>query len=173
MKFKLTYKTHIKIIMTSLLFIIIFYNKIMSSELDFLKATSNLYPLQYPILATMLIMLSLAVPITLVHEGIHAIFQKLYGGKVKFIFKIIYAAVQETSGNPLSLKQFTFVLLSPVIIISLICLLLPKWLGPLIFYTNLLGSFGDIYMTIGLLKYPTNSKIIDKSYGYLVINTFN
>ncbi|WP_154104997.1 hypothetical protein [Clostridium ragsdalei] len=54
-------------------------------------------------------------------------------------------------------------------LISLTCLLLPVWLGEIFFIINLLGSTGDIYMSLYLLKYDKNAKIIDKPYGFDVI----
>ncbi|WP_242990177.1 hypothetical protein [Clostridium sporogenes] len=51
---------------------------------------------------------------------------------------------------------------------SLFSLLIPNWIGNLIFISNLIGSVGDLYMSISLIKYPYNSKIIDKPYGYYI-----
>ena len=106
--------------------------------------------------------------ITIAHELIHGLTFTIFGGKVKYKFKFIYAATEEINNKPISLTQFTIILLAPITVISLFSLLIPNWIGNLIFISNLIGSIGDLYMSIGLIRYPYDSKIIDKPYGYYV-----
>ncbi|MDP4147496.1 MAG: hypothetical protein Q8936_24010 [Bacillota bacterium] len=39
----------------------------------------------------------------------------------------------------------------------------------MVYIINLLGSSGDIYMAFIMCKYDKNSKIIDKNYGFDVM----
>ncbi|MDF2673324.1 MAG: hypothetical protein K0R09_1589 [Clostridiales bacterium] len=111
----------------------------------------------------------LLIPIVLIHELIHGTIYTIFGGKVRYGFKGVYAYTQEISEIPIEKKKFVLILLAPLIIISPITILAPNWFGELIFLLNLLGSSGDIYMAITLVKYPVYCKIIDRSYGYDVI----
>ena len=122
----------------------------------------------YSITISFILLLATITIITIAHELIHGLAFTIFGGRVKYKFKFIYAATEEVTNTPLSLTKFTVILLAPVTIISLFSLLLPSWLGNLIFISNLIGSIGDLYMAIGLIKYPYDSKIIDKPYGYYV-----
>ena len=74
-------------------------------------------------------MILFMIVILIVHERIHRLSYELFGGKVKYGFKIIYAYTYEVSELPLEKVKFLIVLLSPVTIISLITLLLPTWIG--------------------------------------------
>ena len=109
------------------------------------------------------------IPITMVHERTHGIVYTFFGGKVKYGFKGIYAYTQEISEKPIGRVEFLIVLLSPMVVISLLSLLLPIWIGGMVFILNALGSCGDLYMAITLSKYDWHSKIIDKSYGFDII----
>ena len=60
-------------------------------------------------------------------------------------------------------------LLAPVVVISLLSLALPALIGGLIYFLNLLGSSGDIYMSLFLCRLNYNNYIVDKSYGFDVI----
>ena len=117
----------------------------------------------------MLAILILMIPITLVHETIHGIVYIIFGGKIKFGFKVIYAYTQEISGVILHRTKFVAIVLAPVTIISLITLVITNSLGSLIFLLNLLGSTGDIIMAIYLCKSNGNSYIKDREYGFDVI----
>lgn len=107
--------------------------------------------------------------IALIHELIHGLAYKYFGGKVTYKLKIFYAASYEISKKPISITQFTIVLLAPVTTISLISLLFPTWLNSFLFVINLISSLGDIFMAFELIEYPCNSKIVDRAYGYDVI----
>ena len=104
------------------------------------------------------------------HELLHAIAYKIFGGKVRFGFKGIYAYTQEISERAFHRSAFLFILLAPVVFISLVSLLLPSSIGGLIFILNLLGSTGDLYMAFYLCRLKSNSYIIDKIYGFDIIN---
>ncbi|WP_077848217.1 DUF3267 domain-containing protein [Clostridium puniceum] len=71
---------------------------------------------------------------SIVHEIIHGAAYKLFGGKVKFGFKGIYAYTMEISGKKITRLQFLIVLLAPLICISILSLLFPVWLGGMIFF---------------------------------------
>lgn len=63
-------------------------------------------------------------------------------------------------------EQHSQFLLIPVTVISVLSLLLPFWLGGMI---NFLGSTGDLFMAVTLIKLHHESKIIDKKYGFDVV----
>ena len=94
---------------------------------------------------------------------------KLFGGKVKYGFKGIYAYTMETSGEEILRVKFLMVLLAPLVAMSVLSLFLPSWLGGMIFLLNLLGASGDIYMALFLCKFSYDSKIIDRIYGFDVM----
>jgi len=111
----------------------------------------------------------LMIPISIVHEAIHGMAYKLFGGKVEYGFKGIYAYTQEVSGQAIERTKFLIILLAPLTIMSVLTLLLPYKLGGIIYLLNLLGASGDLYMSLKLIRYGWNSKIIDKKYGFDVI----
>lgn len=166
MEFKITNKLHLKLLAITLIFSIIFHNYLNTIIFNFFKKSMNIF--NYSITISFILLMATITMLTMAHELIHGLTFTIFGGTVKYKFKFIYAATEEISNKPMSLIKFTIILLSPVTIISLLSLLLPRWLGNLIFISNLIGSVGDLYMALGLVKYPYNSKIIDKPYGYYV-----
>ncbi|NFG68106.1 DUF3267 domain-containing protein [Clostridium sporogenes] len=166
MEFKITNKLHLKLLAITLIFSIIFHNYLNTIIFNFFKKSMNIF--NYSIRISFILLMATITMLTMAHELIHGLTFTIFGGTVKYKFKFIYAATEEISNKPMSLIKFTIILLSPVTIISLLSLLLPRWLGNLIFISNLIGSVGDLYMALGLVKYPYNSKIIDKPYGYYV-----
>lgn len=61
----------------------------------------------------------------------------------------------------------------PVTTISIIAIILPYKIGLQIYLISLLGSSGDLYMSIWLCKLENKEKIIDKSYGFNVVKQKN
>ena len=57
-------------------------------------------------------------------------------------------------------------LLSPVTIISVFCLFTNNEIGFFAFLLNLVGSTGDILMSIYLCRGNENSYVVDKPYGF-------
>jgi hypothetical protein len=107
--------------------------------------------------------------VTSAHELVHGYFFTIFGGKIKYGFKVLYAYTSETSGKSLSRTQFLVILLAPLTVISLAALAVNGWPGGLIFSLNLLGSSGDILMAFYLCRLDDNAKIIDREYGFDVI----
>lgn len=166
MEFKITNKLHLKLLAIALIFSVVFNKYLNTIIFSFFKKSMDIF--NYSITISFILLIFTIIMITIVHELIHGLTFTIFGGTVKYKFKFIYAATLETTGIPISLIQFTIILLAPVTIISLLSLLLPRWLGNLIFISNLIGSIGDLYMAIGLIKYPLSSKIIDRPYGYYI-----
>ncbi|RII35399.1 DUF3267 domain-containing protein [Clostridium chromiireducens] len=104
-----------------------------------------------------------------IHELIHGFVYRIFGGKVRYGFKVLYAYVQEVSGNPLHRTKFLLVLLAPVTIISVASIFISGNIGTIIFILNFLGSMGDLLMAFYLCKTSENSYIIDKEYGFDVV----
>ena len=169
MSFKITWKTHL-ICFLLVLILVVTMGNILNVILDNYFAKDFIYYPTYNLIANMYIhIIILMIPISIVHELIHGFTYRLFGGKVKYGFKIIYAYTHEVSGLPLERIKFLIVLLAPVVIISLMSLILPNWLGGMIYLLNLLGSVGDLYMAFVLCRYKNESRIIDKEYGFDVV----
>lgn len=131
---------------------------------QFVSITGNTY------IDFMLNAIIILVPITFVHELLHGGAYRLFGGKVKYGFKGLYAYSQEVSGIILHKTKFLVVLLAPVTVISIIIVLFPSELCSVIFLLNLLGSTGDLLMAAFLCKSPCDSYVADKSYGFDVVD---
>jgi hypothetical protein len=100
------------------------------------------------------------VPVIAVHEVLHGLAYIMFGGKVRHGFKGIYAYTIEVSEKPIQRVKFLIVLLLPITTISLFSLLLPLWLGGMVYFLNLLGSSGDLLMAVSLKKLDSESKIV-------------
>lgn len=169
MSFKVSWKIHLICFLLSYGFCYIQINSISNVFLE-LVINFKVFRLTGMYFIDMVIAIVLLMtPITLVHEIIHGIAYSLFGGKVKFGFKGIYAYTQEVSGVILHRTKFLVVLLAPVTIISLLTVLLETTIGRVIFILNVLGSTGDIIMAIYLCKGNSDSYIIDRNYGFDII----
>lgn len=169
MSFKITWKTHV--ICTIIAFLIV---KLLGSTVDnildnFFLKPYIFYPTKYLVINFCIYVLLLMIPILIVHESIHGLAYKAFGGKVKYGFKGIYAYTQEVSEIPIDRTKFLIILLAPLTIMSILTLFIPVWLGGIIFLLNLLGASGDLYMSYRLIRYDSNSKIIDRKYGFDVV----
>lgn len=169
MSFRITWKVHLKCVLMSLIFIIFYYNPTNRIIGNFFGNSFIFYPTKYLIVNFYLYVILLMVPITIVHEVTHGFIYTIFGGKVKYGFKGIYAYTQEISKKPIDRIEFLVVLLCPMVIISVLSLLLPIEIGGMVFILNALGSCGDLYMAIALSKCGSHSRIIDRSYGFDVI----
>ena len=127
MNFVITWKTHLICLAISLLTALIIYPYINYTLSHFFLSFLIFYPTPYYVLNFFLYILIFMIPITIVHEGIHGLLHIIYGGKIKFGFKGIYAYTFETSGRPISRNRFITVLLSPIVLISITSLLIPSW----------------------------------------------
>lgn len=169
MSFKITWKTHV--ICTIIAFIIV---ELLGSTVDnildnFFLKPFIFYPTKYLVINFCMYVLLLMIPISIVHESIHGLVYKAFGGKVRYGFKGIYAYTQEVSEIPIDRTKFLIILLAPLTVMSIGTLLLPMWLGGIIFLLNLLGASGDLYMSYKLIEYDSNSKIVDRKYGFDVV----
>ncbi|RXM58547.1 DUF3267 domain-containing protein [Clostridium tetani] len=167
LKYNISYKLHLKVILTSIFFCVLCYDFIESTLLDFCINVTSTTHISIPIIYIYAI-LTIGL-LSIVHELIHGLTYKLFGGKIEYKFKMPCLATQEISEITLSVYKFAIVLLSPVIIITLISLLFPTWMSNFLLIINFISSLGDIFMTLGLIRYPKDSKIIDRDYGYDVI----
>lgn len=169
MSFKLTWKSYVNCFLISIILVFIM-NPIFNGVLSYLFNQNIIfYPTKNLILNFCIYTIVLMIPISIVHEAIHGAAYKAFGGKVKYGFKGIYAYTMEISGKKITRLQFLIVLLAPVTCISILSLLFPAWLGGMIFYLNLIGASGDIYMTLFLCGFSYDSWIIDRSYGFDVV----
>ncbi|NRY61479.1 hypothetical protein DZE40_002574 [Clostridium beijerinckii] len=115
-------------------------------------------------------MVVIFIPIIFVHELLHGAVYRLFGGKIRFGFKGLYAYTQETSCIALHRTKFLLVLLASVTIISMTSVFIPKSIGGIVFLLNLLGSTGDLLMAFYLCKSNENSYVVDESYGFDVVD---
>lgn len=169
MSFKITWKTHVICFLIAVVTV-----KLLGSGADsiidnFILKPFIFYPTKYLVINFYIYILLLLIPISIIHECIHGLAYKAFGGKVKYGFKGIYAYTQEVSGLPIDRIKFLIILLAPLTIMSIATLLLPNWLGGIIFLLNLLGASGDLYMSLMLIRYNWNSKIVDRKYGFDVV----
>lgn len=168
MYFKVNWKIHVNCFLLSIVLMAFFYNNLNIIVNKFFTG----YLVSYPSNQMLWFFISVTgfiIFFTWAHELIHGICFKMFGGKVKYGFRIVYAYTQEISGKPLSRTQFLIVLLSPVVILSILSIFLNDWLGGALFIFNLLGSTGDIFMAFYLCRYGSHHKIIDRNYGFEVI----
>lgn len=171
MSFKITWRFHaISIILSYMLicclidtFTLSFFSLIYYDDL--LKFTNNLL-INYIVFALIFI-----VPIAIIHELLHGIFYSLFGGKVKFGIKGLNVFCQEISGVKLHRTKFLIVLLAPITVISLLSLLLPHILSSIVVTINLIGSTGDLLMSLYLVRLSNDTYILDRSYGFDVIKS--
>ena len=70
-------------------------------------------------------------------------------------------------------NNFLIVLLAPFTVISIALVFIQRSIGGLVFLLNLLGSTGDLLMAFYLCRSSQNSYVVDKSYGFDVINKDN
>lgn len=169
MSFKITYKIHILCFIFSYLISVL-----LIKQIDFMIEGWFLYNLYYfPtkfLWVNFIIYLAvLMIPISIIHELLHGAVYKAYGYSVSYGFKYLYAYTKETSGKAIPKNQFIAVLLAPCITISIIALLIGTHLSITIFVLNLLGSTGDLIMTLFIIRYKSTIKIIDKDYGFDIV----
>lgn len=169
MSFKLTWKSHIICIIILVILVLVMKSVVDVILVNIFSQNIIFFPTKNLIVNFYIFTISLMIPISIMHESIHGAAYKLFGGKVKYGFKGIYAYTIETSGKKIPRWQFLIVLLAPLATISLVSLLFPVWLGGMIFLLNLLGASGDIYMALFLCKFNYESMIIDRSYGFDVV----
>ena len=173
MSFKVSWKLHMVCFSIAFVFCLI-------EQQNFYNLFSNLlfHNDMMSVTATEFIELNISIVIIFsiiacIHELVHGFVYRIFGGKIRYGFKVIYAYAQEISGNPLHRTKFLFVLLAPVTIISLTSIFFTGNIGIIIFILNLLGSMGDLLMAFYLCKTNENSYIIDKEYGFDVIDNHN
>lgn len=169
MSFKLTWKSYVNCFLISIILVFIM-NPIFNGVLSYLFDKNIIYyPTKNLTFNFCIYIIVLIIPISVLHEMIHAAAYKVFGGKVKYGFNGIYAYTMEVSGKKITRLQFLIVLLAPLTCIAILSLLFPVWLGGMIFYINLIQASGDIYMTLFLCRFSYDSWIIDRSYGFDVV----
>ena len=126
MSFKLTWKSHVICSLISIGMVLIIkstFDNIMINYMQIFISSDRF------ILKFFMSIIILMVPISIVHEAIHGAVYKLFGGKIKYGFKGIYAYTKETSGKEILRVEFLMVLLAPLTVMSVLSLLLTSWLG--------------------------------------------
>lgn len=163
MSFKISWKIH------ALCFIMAcgmcFIMNDMLNKISF-NIMSRIIITKYILLNYTIFMVVIFIPITIVHELLHGIAYTLFGGKVKFGFKFIYAYTQEVSGVVLHRNQFLIVLMTPVIVISVVTVFVGSYISLIVFVLNLVGSTGDLLMALYLCRGNENSYVVDRDYGF-------
>lgn len=144
-----------------------YINKIL---IDVLLDNKNLEITNNFLLDICLYLILLIIVVKLIHEFIHGIMLKIFGGVVKYKFKGFFLNAEEISEKSMNRSEFLIVLMSPIIIISILTVPFSLWQIRLIFLTNLLMSIEDIIKSIYLLRAKSESRIIMKDYGYDIVN---
>lgn len=169
MSFKITWRTHVICFSISAIIAVVLRDSSSVIVKNFIMQDFTLYPTKFISVNFYIAILLLLVPIIAIHEAIHGITFIIFGGKVKYGFKGMYAYTMEISAKSIQRVKFLIVLLSPVTVISMLSLIFPLWLGGMIYFLNLLGSSGDIYMALLLITLKSESRIIDRKYGFDVV----
>lgn len=170
MSFKVTWKLHLLCFLIAYMFCLMFQNNILDLLVSLFLENKIINFIGNDYANLMIFLIIIFIPITFVHEFLHGFTYRLFGGKVKYGFKGLYAYAQETSGIALHRIKFLIVLLAPVTIISLVSVLILGSIGAIIFLLNLLGSIGDLLMAIYLCKSNENSYVVDRSYGFDIVD---
>ncbi|WP_461206872.1 hypothetical protein [Clostridium sp. DL1XJH146] len=66
--------------------------------------------------------------------------------------------------------MLAIVLLAPVTVISVATLFISESIGSIIFLLNLVGSTADLLMALYLCRVNENSYIVDREYGFDVVD---
>lgn len=169
MEYKISSKLHITCLILSLVITWIFYDYI-NYNMDLMSISPLInYPTNNTNINFIIVSCILISLLSLIHELIHGMFYKLYGGTVKIGFRFVYAYTKETSNIAIESSKFIVVLLSPLFLITLLSLIVDGWIGGFLLFFNLIGSTGDIVMTLVVLKYGKNKKIIDCDKGFMIV----
>lgn len=169
LSFRVTWRTHIACVIISS-FMALICMDILNNMFDTIIYSGILkYPTGSMVINYILLITAAALAISVVHELVHGLFYSIFGGEVRFGFKGIYAYTREISGKPIKRIEFLIILLSPLFVISLLSICFLDF-GRMLFVINLLGSSGDMYMALTLIKYKRGSRIVDRSYGFDILS---
>jgi len=132
-------------------------------------AICELSPIKGILINYTLISLTLVYVMALIHELIHGLVSILLGGKVVIGFKWVYAYTKEVSNKHFKRFEYVLILLAPVIIMTILLLPVNHWITNLVIIFNIMGSTGDIVMSLIVLKHGKNSNIISNNEGFEII----
>lgn len=169
MSFRITWKVQLKCTALAIILTVIHYSMLDGALYSFITSKYSTIPTQNPSIDFFLYIFLIMLLITIFHELMHGIAYKFFGCSVSFGFNGLFAYTKETSGKALERNKFLVVLLFPIFIISLLSLFFDGWIKAFVYLLNLLGSSGDIYMALYLIKTKPENKIVDKPYGFDVI----
>lgn len=169
MSFKVTWKMHLLCFLIAYIIGLKFQNNISDLFLSLFLDNNIISFTGNDFIDINIFILLIFIPITFMHELLHGVTYKLFGGKVKYGFKGLYSYAHETSGIVLHRTKFLIVLFSPVTAISIASVFFPWSISGIVFILNLLGSTGNLLMTFYLCESNENSYIPDRSYGFDVI----
>ena len=162
MSFQITKKTQFLAFLMSCVLIISQVETIVSINWSILGKVGEYKVLKYYGILIVIVLLS-----TLIHELIHGLVYKSFGGNFVIGVKGMCAYTKETTGIELTVSQFAVVLLAPVTLISTISLFIPV-VGSLVFFVNLLGSTGDFVVMLWLMKIKKDSFVVDRDDCFYV-----
>ena len=89
MSFKITWKTHVMCTVIALLIVLLLGRSVGNILDNFFLKPYIFYPTKYLVINFCLYVLLLMIPISIIHESIHGLAYKIFGGKVKYGFKSI------------------------------------------------------------------------------------
>lgn len=170
MTYKINKRFHIIAFVLSFIFTIIAFPFLLTNIGNMIVACSDLFHIENIILIYAIGSIILVLTMSIMHELIHGAVAILFGGKIIIRFKCMYAYTKEVSGKPFTKLQFIFILLSPLIIITLILLPFNHWVTNLIVIFNIMGSSADTLMFLFVCKNSKNSKIISINDGFQMIS---
>ena len=126
------------------------------------------------VLLKLLVMLVCCVLYMILHEAVHGVFMKYYGGiKPKFGLTALYAYCG--SDAYFDKTSYLVIGLSPVVIwgavLAAVCVVIPAgwfWVAYFIQIINLSGAVGDFYVTYRMLKMPKEILVQDSGVSMTV-----
>lgn len=169
MSFKVSWKMHLLCNLLGVLIMLPLMSVVNRSNEQLLSSRMIFAPTPFVLINYGLYLLGTLAVVILVHEGLHGLCFRLFGGKVKYSYRIFYAYTQETSGLPLSRIRFLIVLLTPLVALSLLVLPWGDFFSGMALVFNLTGATGDLIMAFFVLRCPRNCLIIDRRYGFDVV----
>jgi hypothetical protein len=128
------------------------------------------------IAAGLAVLIGAILALVVVHEGVHALFFRLFTGeRPHFGFAGIYAYVGAPPGVTVSRNRYFAISLAPLLVITLVgFLLIPRVpliaLPPLllVLILNAAGSIGDLIASCWLLRYPPSVVVGDQGDAVVV-----
>lgn len=167
--YKITWKTQIICVGLSIVIMLLLWPLYWNSVVTLFSSNIIYFPTKFKIVNAYIYIAAIISLLVILHEGLHGLAFKLYGGKVRFGIRHLNPYTLEISGLKLNRSQFLIVLLTPITVISLLTIFIPGITGKFLFMFDLISSTGDFFMAFILAGCKPGYKIKDSKYGIEII----